>query len=275
MMPQSLQLQQATLEYELAQTNYRLSTRGATEAQKVAGQAQIAQAQASLDRLKQGLSDEDLRIAQAQVRQAEVAVEQARLALEAVSLFAPHDGVITAVNIEAGELTGGMPAFEMTDLSRFHITVNVDEIDIGSLDIGQQASVSLDALPGAEITGRVASIAPTANLTTGVISYQVRIDLDPTDARLRSGMSATASIITARAEDAIVVPNRLIQLDRENDKAFVERVEDGVPVRIEIRIGMRNEQQSEVIAGLEERDVLAIRQASSLERLRETFGPPQ
>jgi HlyD family secretion protein len=275
MLPQSLQLQQATLEYELAQVNYRLSTRGATDAQLMAAQAQVAQAQASLDRLRQGLSDEDLSIAEAQVRQAEVAVEQARLTLEGTRLVAPHDGVVTAVNVRAGELTAGMPAFEMTDLSRFHITVNVDEIDIGALDVGQEATVSLDALPDAEISGRVTSIAPTANLATGVISYQVRIDLDPTAARLRAGMSATASIITARADGALIVPNRLIQVDRANDRAFVERVEDGLPVRVEIRMGMRNEQQSEVTAGLQEGDVLAIRQASSLDRLREAFGPPR
>jgi len=107
-----------------------------------------------------------------------------------------------------------------------------------------------------------------------VISYRLRIDLEPTNAPLRSGMSAMASIITARADNVLVVPNRLIQIDRQNDRAYVERVEEGLPVRVEIQIGMRNEQQSEVVAGLEEGDVLAIRQVSSLEQLRETFGPP-
>ena len=275
MLPPSLQLQQATLDHELAQTNYRLATRGPSEAQKAAALAQIAQAQATLDRLKEGLSVEDLDIARAQVRQAEVAVEQALLALDGTRLTAPFDGVITAVNIKAGELSSSArPAFEMTDLSHFHINVNVDEIDIGIVEVGQQASISLDALPEAKIAGRVASIAPTANLETGVISYRLRIDLEPTNAPLRSGMSAMASIITARADNVLVVPNRLIQIDRQNDRAYVERVEEGLPVRVEIQIGMRNEQQSEVVAGLEEGDVLAIRQVSSLEQLRDTFGPP-
>lgn len=276
MLPQSLQLQQATLEYELAQASYRLAVRGATEAQKAAAQAQIAQAQASLDRLKEGVSAEDLAIAQAQVRQAEVAVAQARLALEGATLSAPFDGVVTAVNVKIGELaSSARPAFVLTDLSRFHIDVNVDEIDIGAVAEGQPASISLDALPGIELTGRVRRIAPTASLETGVISYRVRLDIDPTAAPLRTGMSATASIITARADNVLLVPNRLIQIDRQNGKAFVERVEDGFPVRVEIRIGMRNEQQSEVVAGLEEGDVLALRQVSSLEQLRQTFSPEQ
>jgi HlyD family secretion protein len=223
----------------------------------------------------EGLSPEDLSIAEAQVRQAEVALEQAQLALEGTEISAPSGGVVTAVNIKVGELAAGTPAFEMTDLSRFYLDVNVDEIDIGTLDIGQEASIRLDALPDVEIGGRVTSIAPTANLTTGVISYRVRIDIDQTDAPLRAGMSATANIVTASAEGVLVVLNRLIQLDRENDKAYVERVEDGMTLRVEIQIGMRNEQQSEVVAGLAEGDVLAVRQASSLEMLRQTFGQAQ
>lgn len=276
MLPQSLQLQQATLEYELAQANYRIATRGPTEAQKMAALAQIAQAQATVDRLKKGASPEELEVARAQVRQSEVAVEQARLALEGATLTAPFDGVVTAVNVKAGELTSGArPAFELTDLSRFHIDAHVDEIDIGAVEVGQRANISLDALPNVQLGGRVVAIAPTATMETGVISYRVRIDIDPSDAPLRAGMSATARIITARAENVLMVPNRFIQIDRENDKAYVERVEGGIPVRVEIQIGLRNEQQSEVVAGLKEGDVLALRQVSSLERLRQSFGPPR
>ena len=94
------------------------------------------------------------------------------------------------------------------------------------MQIGQQASISLDALPETELAGEVTSIASKANLVTGVISYQMRIDIDPTDAPLRVGISATASIITAIAEDALVVQNRLIEIDRENDRAYVEVVQD-------------------------------------------------
>lgn len=274
MLPQSLQLQQATLEYELAQTNYRLATKGPSEAQKAAARAQVAQAQASLERLTSGASEEELDIARAQVRQAEVAVEQAKLAIEGTLLKAPIDGVITAVNVKAGELTtGALPAFELTDLSGFHINVYIDEIDVGAVREGQEAVISLDALPDVELDGHVASVSPTANLETGVISYRMRIDIDSTDAALRAGMSATASIITAQVADALVVPNRLIEIDRQAGTAYVERAAGEVAERVEIEIGMRNEQLSEVVAGLNEGDLLVVRQVSSLDRLRQTFAP--
>jgi len=274
MLPQSLQLQQATLDYELAQANYRLTTRGASDAQKAAALAQVAQAQASLDRLTRGPSEANLEIARAQVRQAEVVKEQALLALSGTVLKAPQSGVISTVRVKQGELTSSaIPAFELTDLSGFHITVNVDEIDVGVVAPGQIVSINLDALTDIELSGQVASIAPTASLETGVISYRMRIDIDPSDAPLRAGMSATTSIVTAQSDDALVVPNRLVQIDREAGKAYVERIVNGVPVRTEIELGMRNDQSSEVVAGLEEGDFLVLPETSTLDRLRSTFTP--
>jgi HlyD family secretion protein len=274
MLPQSLQLQQATLDYSLAETNYRLAVKGPSEAQKSAARAQVAQAQASLDRLQQDPAAEDVQIARAQVDQAGVGVEQARLALAGTELRSPFDGVISALNVQAGELTSGaLPAVELADLSGFHITVNVDEIDVGAVAVGQEASITLDALADLELAGHVSSIAPTASLETGVISYRLRIDIDPSDAPLRSGMSATARIIAAQATDVLVLPNRLIRLDRSNGKAYVDRLEGGVPVRVEIIMGMRNEQQSEIVSGLQEGDEVVLQQASSLDQLRQTFGP--
>jgi len=274
MLPQSMQLQQATLDLSLAETNYRLAVRGPTEAQKSAARAQVAQAQASLDRLLKGPAAEDLEIARAQVRQAEGALEQARLALAGAELAAPFDGVVSTLNAKAGELTSGaLPALELADLSGFHITVNVDEIDVGAVAVGQEATISLDALSDLELSGHVASIAPTASLQTGVISYGLRIDIDPSDAPLRSGMSATARIIAAQATDVLILPNRLIRLDRSEGKAYVDRLEGGVPVRVEITLGMRNEQQSEILAGLNEGDEVVLVQVGSLDQLRQTFGP--
>ncbi|MGC8779925.1 MAG: HlyD family secretion protein, partial [Anaerolineae bacterium] len=102
MMPQSLQLQQATINYETAQANYRVASRGADQAQLAAAQAQVAQAQAALDRLLRGPTKEQLDVAQAGVDQAQLAVEQAQRRLDNARLVAPWDGIVTAVNIVEG-----------------------------------------------------------------------------------------------------------------------------------------------------------------------------
>jgi HlyD family secretion protein len=86
-------------------------------------------------------------------------------------------------------------------------------------------------------------------------------------------LSATASIITQELDQVLLIPNRSIQIDRSTGRAFVEKMVDGIPTRTEVQLGARNEQFSEVLSGLSEGDVLAIRSGTGLDRLRSTmFG---
>jgi HlyD family secretion protein len=119
-------------------------------------------------------------------------------------------------------------------------------------------------------------VAPAAASTpTGGVSYKVRIDIDPTDAPLRAGMSATATILASTRAGVLLVPNRAVQIERDSGQTFVERLADGVPQKVEVRLGLRTEQQSEVRDGLAESDQVVIRNRSSLEKLQQTFqgGP--
>jgi multidrug efflux pump subunit AcrA (membrane-fusion protein) len=128
-------------------------------------------------------------------------------------------------------------------------------------------------LPDAQLLGHVDSIAPTPTNTGGTVSYDVSVVIDEADTPLRSGLSATASIITQELNDVVLIPNRSIQIDRSTGRAYVEKLVDGVPTRTEVQLGARNEQFSQVISGLSEGDVLAIRSGSGLDRLRSTmFG---
>lgn len=286
MLPQSMQLQQATVDYEAAAANYRVATAAAKDSQLAAAAAQIAQAEAAvaqaqaglasaqsnLERLQEGAKPEDLAVAEAQVTQAQLGVQQAQLALENVELRAPIAGVVSQLNIKPGEIaTQAAPAAVITDLSRFHINVDVDEIDIGKLTEGQQVDIILDSAPESLIKGHVDFIAPTPASLGSVVSYEVIIVIDESDRPLRSGLSATASIITEELNDVVIIPNRAIQIDRTSGRAYVEKVVNGVPARTEIQMGSRNEQQSQVLSGVGAGDVLAIRSAGALDRFSGGF----
>jgi len=298
-LPQSLALQRATIDYEAAQAAYRLATEGPsesqveaaraqvaqaeaalqrlldspTEAELAAAEAQVAQARSQLERLTAGPKEEEVRIAEAQVEQARVALEQAQLQLAKATLKAPFAGVVAEVNMEEGEqLQAGLSTIVLIDDSAFHITVTVDEMDITSIREGQDATILLDALPDRSLSGHVVRISPAATQSTGVTGYLVRIDLDSTDAPLRAGMSAAVDIITAQAQDVLVIPNRAIQFDRRADKVYVEKIVGTELVRTEIQLGVQGEQVSEVISGVEEGDQLAIRSASGLQQLRAAFS---
>jgi HlyD family secretion protein len=276
MLPQALQLEQATIAYETAKASFDLTMRAPSEAELAAARSAIVQAEANLARLQDGISDEDLLVAQLQVQQAYLSLDQARNQLEGTILVAPHDGTITLAAIQAGELSGGQPAFVLTDLSRYHIDVTVDEIDIGRISVGQPATITLDALPGETLTGKVEQIADTAQLDTGVVTYRVTTQLDPTDAPLRVGMTANVDIVTERRESVLLVPNRFVRIDRTTSQTFVDRA-DGAQVQpIEIQIGLRDEAVSEVLAGLNEGDTVVLIKESSREQLQRVMqmGPP-
>ena len=272
--PQSLQLQQATINFETAEAQFRVTTRPATAAQLAQAQAQIAQAQANLDRLQRGASAAQREVARASVDQARLALEQAQRRLENAFIRAPWDAIVTAVNLVQGTLVQpGALAIQITDISQYHLDVQVDEVDIANIFPGQPVTIEVDALPDQKLTGSVARVAPAAQIaSTGGVTYQVRIAIEHGQAPLRPGMSATATIAAEVRENVLVIPSRAVQIERETGRTFVERLTGGEPQRVEVRLGLQDEQQVEVREGLSEGDEVIIRLRTGLERLQQTFG---
>lgn len=285
-LPQSSELEQVTVAYEVAKAQAALTEEGANQAEIAAARNQIVQAevqlrqaqsnvvtaQNNLQTLLNGADVEDVRVAQAQVRQAQLSQLQAENSLSSTQLTASTNGVISQVNVRQGELTGALAAIVLTNLDSFHMTVLVDEIDVRQVAVGQTVRLSVDALPDRDLTGRVTEIAPVANNVSGVIAYEVTVTPDPSDAPLRAGMSATAIITTAQVENVILLPNRFIQLDRETDQAFVYKMVNNQPVLQEVELGLRNEQESQILAGLNDGDSVALVSRSAGEQLRQIFG---
>ncbi len=288
LLPQSAQLQNATIALQTAEAQYRAAEKSVTgaqveaartqvtnaESQVTAAQSQVAQAQANLDRLGRGASDGQVAAARAGIDQAMLSLEVAQRRLQNARLAAPWDGVVTQVAIVQGaQANPAQPAMRLADTSQFHLDVQVDEVDVAVIRPGQRVEVEIDALPDEKLTGKVNRISPASTTsTTGGVSFNVRLDLDPTDAPLLGGMSATATIIADTRPKVLLVPNRAVQLERETGKTFVERVVGTELVRTEVQLGLRDEQFSEVRDGLSDGDTLAIRNRTGQEQLRSLFG---
>ena len=287
MFPQAAELERATSSYEVAKAQAAKTEEPATQAQLAQGLNQIAQAQSglrqaqaqvvnaqnSLSDLLQGPKQEDIDIARAQLKQAQLSQLQAEHSLTNAQIAAPFDGVISQLNIKQGEQsTNGLPAVVLTDLNGFTMKVLVDEIDVRQVAVGQSVRLSIDALPDAEITGKVTKISPTAANVNNVVAYEVTIVPNSTDEPLRVGMSATAIITTAEIDDAVLIPNRYITLDRDTGKAYVYKLVNNQPALQEIELGLRNERESQVLAGLDAGDTIALVTQSGAEQLRALFG---
>lgn len=275
MLPQSAQLEQATVAYELARAQADLSEQDPNQAQVAAAQNQIALAQVSvqqaqsnlinaqnnLQKLIDGAKETDLAIVQAQVLQAQILQLQAENNLTNAQLLAPQDGIISQVNLRVGELTSSsQPAILLTDLHNLEMKIWVDELDMRQLAVGQPAQMTIEALPGVSLTGKVTEISPTARKISGVIAYEVTILPDTTDALLRAGMSATAVITTAQVAESVILPNRFIQMDHQTNQAFVYKLVGQEPTMQQIQVGLRNERDSQIVSGLRsDDDVVLVR----------------
>lgn len=242
---------------EIARLQVQQLKNGADRGSLSVAYARIAQAKVVLDQIMAPPTELQIQQADLVVAKAQLALEQARLRASRAELAAPFDGV-AVVNAKAGEPTGAAPAFVLLDLSRFHLDVAVDEVDVAKLAVGQAASVTTDALSSIILSGKVDRIAPTATVVGGVVNYSVRLVLDLSDAPLRSGMSATAEIVVAEVKNVLLVPNWAIRRDRRTGQAYASLKAGEELKEVEIETGLRGEAYTEVTGGVKEGDIAAV-----------------
>jgi HlyD family secretion protein len=216
--------------------------------------AQRDAAEAQLDLLVAGATEEQIGDAEAQVAQAQAALDLAELSLEQAVLRAPFEGLVSMVSVTPGEMASTGPAITLLDVSQFHLTVSVDEMDVGRLWKGQVAQVTLDALPDAVVTGTVEHIAPVATLEGGVVYYDVRIGLASADVSVRADMTANATIIVEELADVLRIPTWIVRVDRDSGQTYVYRKAGSQVERVDVDLGVRYEGFAQVIDGLSEGD---------------------
>jgi RND family efflux transporter MFP subunit len=212
--------------------------------------------------LEQGASSEQVAIVKAQVAQARIALSNAQARLADAQLVAPFGGVVTAVYLAAGEWATG-PAVELTDTSSLEVVLDVDEVDIGLISLGQRTLVTLETWPDQEFEGEVVRIAPAGSTQTEIVTYQVHIRLDSGDRAVRTGMTANAELITSERDGVLLVANRAITIDRDESKYYVYRVDGETVSKTEVTIGQRDSRYTEVKSGLQEGESVIIDYAQS------------
>ncbi len=191
--------------YDLALANCNISKTSLNDSAVKSAQAQLQNAKKSLDELNAPRSEKQIQAA-AQLEQARLSLEQAQQNLDKAILRAPFDGVVTAVNIQAGGASGSGSAIELADTRQLHVDVLVDETLIVTVQPGQAVELTLDAAPGITLTGTVERIDPSGTVSQGVVNYNVRVNLDPVETPVRLDMTANASILGERHANVLAVP---------------------------------------------------------------------
>ncbi len=202
----------------------------------------------------------NLQSSQVSVDNANNAVATARSNLDNAILVAPAAGIVASIANQVGEfVTGGNTnsAFMvLTNTTTMMLHGTVGESDVAKLKLGQVANITVDALSGARMTGRIASLDPVATISQGVPVYGVDIAIDVPAAGLKAGMSASGAVILASKQNVLIVPNTVIRTVA--GRRGVQVLKDGEIVDTPVQLGLANETVTEVVSGLAEGDTVVI-----------------
>lgn len=224
--------------------------------------------------------------AQEQVVQAKAALKEAQDALSKTTIYAPMAGTISSLNKELGEIALGSQfqkdvILVIADLSAMEAQVNVDENDIVTVALGQEAEIEVDAMPETKLHGRVSEISNSANVSASgsldqKTEFEIKIAIVEPPPSLRPGMTASAEVMTRSNDNALRVPlqsvavRTLDQLGRKGEKreevekrfkadedGFVEivfRIEKGKADAVQVKTGIQSDEYIEILEGLAEGD---------------------
>lgn len=172
------------------------------------------------------------------------------------NVTSPMNGTVNAVNIKNGDdlskLSSGssrtVPII-IGDLGTMKAQVQVNEVDIPSVSIGQKVMMTLSAIDGLTVSGKIEKMDSLGTLSSGVVTYNVTIDFDTLDPRIKPEMSVSANIITAVKQDVITVPNSAVKMQGGN--SYVEVLNSGqTPVQTSVETGVSNNTDTEITSGL-------------------------
>ena len=184
-----------------------------------------------------------------------IALKQAQMAVQQAQIVAPFDGVVTAVNITLGESAStGSGAIQLADLGHLEIVVNMAEVDVPRIKVGEAAEISLDALPDAQLTGKVTEISPAGVLTQGVVNYPVTVALADPGNGVLTGMTANVNIVTDQRDNVLMVPNRAVHT--QGRQKLVTVLFEGQQIQVPVQTGLSNDTMTEVTSGLNEGDTV-------------------
>jgi HlyD family secretion protein len=253
---QSLNLQQASIDYQkaLAAFNARVNP---SDSQIKSAQAALEQARSQLAKLVSP-SANDVKNVQASVDQARASRDLSKTRLDYAVIKAPFDGLVTHVDVDLGTtVTVGRAIIGVADVSEYRVKLNIDETDIAQIRLGEDTSITLDAYPELPVNAKVTEVATTATTVQGIVNYVVAVTLMPSQAPVKIGMTADANIVIMNRENVLLISNRAVRASGNHYYATIDKGSQ-VTEEIEIKIGMANDQETEVVSGLSESQVVII-----------------
>ena len=216
-----------------------------------------------------GLSGDDLtesiQSASESLRSAEISMQNLQDTMNNYTITAPISGTIIEKDAKVGDaVKTGDTLCIVYDLSYLEMNINVDELQISSISVGQQVQITADAVPDKTYVGTVTRVSMKGASNGGTTTYPVSIRIDDTDG-LRPGMNANAEIVVAEAKNALVVPNaavvrgRYVLVTKDSPSAANADTAMEAPegfVYVPVKTGVSDDDYTQIVSGIQEGDTI-------------------
>ena len=216
-----------------------------------------------------GLSGDDLtesiQSASESLRSAEISMQNLQDAMNNYTITAPISGTIIEKDAKVGDaVKAGDTLCIVYDLSYLEMSINVDELQISSISVGQKVQITADAVPDKTYVGTVTRVSMKGTANGGTTTYPVTIRIDDTDG-LRPGMNANAEIVVAEAKNALVVPNAAVVrgsyvlVTKDSPSAANADTTMEAPegfVYVPVKTGVSDDDYTQIVSGIQEGDTI-------------------
>lgn len=196
-------------------------------------------------------------------------------------IYAPISGTVTGFGLQIGSVitaqansSGGSTAQKIASIiteATPTVTVNLTEIDVPKVKIGNKVTLTLDAFPNKTYTGKVISVDTVGSATSNVTTYPAVIKLDTDAKEILTNMSATANIITDFKDNVLLVPSGAVQT--QDNQTTVRVLKNNAPQSVNVEIGLTSTTQTEIVSGLSEGDEIITGTTSPTTTPAQTSSP--
>jgi len=213
--------------------------------------SKVQDAQREWERVKAGTNKDDISAAEARVAASEATVSLGWLE-------APFNGTVTRAYPKVGvEVATGTQGYRIDDLSELFVKVNISEVDINRVTIGQPVELSFDAVNGKTYKGEVTEVASVGIDNGSGVDFEVTLKILEPDNQVRPGMTAAVNIIVNEIKNILIIPNRAIRLKDGQRIVYILAGEQLKETKVEV--GSSSDTQAEILGGeLKEGDVVVL-----------------
>jgi len=191
---------------------------------------------------------------EASVEKARASVTQAKSELAKTVISAPFNATVTKQDAEVGEIVAAhSPLISLISNTPFEVRVNIPEVDIANIEIGDTATITLDPYGNdVKFNAKVIKIDPAATILEGVPTYITTLAFDAADARIRAGMTANIDILTQERTGVVAVPSRAVIKD--GGRSYIRVLaSDGSAAEIDVETGLQSfDGRTEIVSGISE-----------------------